>query len=235
MAAAFEAIVLAGGLGTRLRSAVPDCPKPLAPVAGRPFLDYLLGHLEHVGARHLILSIGYLGEQIEARYGDRFGSATISYSREAAPLGTGGALRQALACSTGAYTLALNGDTLLECDPWPFIVATARANKQLGIITREVSDTQRYGRCELSNEVVVGFGQTERAGPGLINAGVYCLRHDLFEGHDLPDRFSFEHDFIAPQLARLKPYGTCVRGYFIDIGVPDDFDRAQRELPLLRW
>lgn len=235
MAAAFEAIVLAGGLGTRLRSAVPDLPKPLAPVAGRPFLDYLLGHLEHVGARHVILSIGYLSEHIEARYGGRFGSVEISYSRESAPLGTGGALRQALSFSAGAYTLALNGDTLLECDPWPFIVATARTHKQLGILTRDVEDTRRYGRCELSNDVVVGFGLKEATGPGLINAGVYCLRHDLFEGHALPDRFSFEHDFIEPRLARLKPYGARVRGYFIDIGVPEDFERAQRELPLLRW
>lgn len=234
MAAAFEAIVLAGGLGTRLRSVVADRPKPLAPVAGRPFLDYLLAHLERVGAHHVILSVGYLGEQIESRYGDRFGTVALSYSRETAPLGTGGALRQALQHSTGSYTLAVNGDTLLACDPWPFIVATARADRPLGILTREVGDTARYGRCTLAGDLVVGFGEPARPGPGLINAGVYCLRHDVFDGVTLPERFSLEQEFIGPSLARLRPYGTRTDAYFIDIGVPADFARAQKELPLLR-
>ena len=229
----FDVIVLAGGLGTRLRSAVPDRPKPLAPVAGKPFLDYLLSHLESVGARRVILSIGYLGDLIEARYGSRFLGLELTYAREDAPLGTGGALRSALAFSDTEYSLAVNGDTFLQLDPRPFVSATLQAGRALGIVTRAVADTARYGRCEVQRDRVTSFGEKGAGGPGLINAGVYCLRRDLFDGYGLPARFSFETDFVEPYLTRLSPYGCSTSAYFIDIGIPADFDRAQVELPLL--
>jgi D-glycero-alpha-D-manno-heptose 1-phosphate guanylyltransferase len=230
---AFDAIVLAGGLGTRLRSAVPDRPKPLAPIAGKPFLDYLLAHLQRVGVRRVILSIGYMGELIEAQYGARFQSLDMVYSKESTPLGTGGALRQALQLSQTSHALALNGDTLLQFDPRAFMTACRLAGKPLGIVTRKVDDTARYGRCALTSDVVTEFGEKGMAGEGLINAGVYSLRQDLFEGFELPERFSFESEFIEPNLPRLAPYGCRTSAYFIDIGIPEDFERAQTELPQL--
>ena len=231
----FDAIVLAGGLGTRLRSAVPDRPKPLAPVAGKPFLDYLLSHLAQVGVRRVILSIGYLGEQIKQRYGHHHGQLSIVYCEEDQPLGTGGALKQALALSTTSYTLALNGDTLLQFDPRPFLQACQASQQKLGIVTRPVGDTARYGRCTLEQDTIASFGEKGTAGPGLINAGVYCLRRDLFDAFDLPARFSFESDVIEPHLQTLRPLGCQTDAYFIDIGVPEDFARAQVELPTLTW
>lgn len=227
----FDAIVLAGGLGTRLRSVVADRPKPLAPVAGRPFLDHVLAHLAEVGVQRVVLSIGYLGAQIEARYGDRFQGMSITYSRESEPLGTGGALSQALSCCNTPYALALNGDTLLRCDPRGFVARTVASGKRLGILTREVEDAGRYGRCELRDGTVVAFGEKTQPGPGLINAGVYCLHRGALADHVGPARFSFERDFVGPQVLHLRPYAEKVEGYFIDIGVPEDLARAQVELP----
>lgn len=229
----FDAIVLAGGLGTRLRSVITDRPKPLAPVAGRPFLDHVLSHIEQVGVRRVVLSIGHLGDQIEDRYGRRFQAVDIVYSRESEPLGTGGALKQALGHCSTPYALALNGDTLLRCDPRAFVARTVASGRRLGILTREVDDAARYGRCELKAGTVVAFGEKAGAGPGLINAGTYCLHRDVFADHIGPARFSFERDFIEPHLDRLQPHGETVTGYFIDIGVPEDLERAQAELP--KW
>ena len=230
---AFDAIVLAGGMGTRLRSAVPDRPKPLAPIAGKPFLDYLLAHLQRVGVRRVILSIGYMGELIEAQYGTQFQALDLVYSKEPTPLGTGGALRQALQLSQTSHTLALNGDTLLQFDPRAFMTACQLAGKALGIVTRHVDNTARYGRCELTLDAVTAFGEKGMAGEGLINAGVYSLRQDLFDDVVLPECFSFESEFIEPNLPKLAPYGCRTNAYFIDIGIPEDFERAQTELPQL--
>lgn len=231
----FDVIVLAGGLGTRLRSTVPDRPKPLAPIAGKPFLDYLLSHLRKVGAQRVILSVGHMAGLIEERYGSHFEGLRIDYSREPSPLGTGGALRQALEMTESRHTLAVNGDTLLHFDPRPFMAACQQADTTLGIVTRAVNDTERYGRCTLTKGVVTAFGEKGHAGPGLINAGVYSLRRDLFSSYDLPPRFSFESDFVETQLRRLSPLGFQTSAYFIDIGIPADFERAQTELPALPW
>lgn len=233
MPSTFDVIVLAGGLGTRLRQAVPDRPKPLAPVHGRPFLDYLLAHLAHVGVGRVILSIGYMGDLIQAHYGQNFMGMSLAYAPEDEPLGTGGAIKHALALSHTETTLVLNGDTLLHMDPRPFVAACQRQDKPLGIVTRWVDDTARYGRCVADQGTVVRFGEKDAGGPGYINGGIYSIHRDLFKPYETPARFSFETDFIASHLASLKPLGYPTDAYFIDIGVPDDFLRAQAELPAL--
>lgn len=224
-----EAIILAGGFGTRLRSVVADVPKPLAPVAGEPFLLRLLRHLASKGMQRVILSVGYLADQIEAAAGDSYAGMDILYSREDAPLGTGGAMRQAMSLLTSERALILNGDTFLDVD--------AAAMDQLWqdtghpvIAVRQVPDTGRYGRIGLDGSRIVSFGD-KVAGMGLINAGVYLFPADLFAGFDLASPFSVEADFLAHEVHRRDFAGLCCDGYFIDIGVPEDFARAQTELP----
>jgi len=225
-----EAIVLAGGLGTRLRAEVPDLPKPMAPVAGRPFLEHILDRLGTQGVSRVILSVGFMAEVIIAHFGSSYRTIDLVYAHETEPLGTGGAIRFALTFAKAERVLVLNGDTYLSMDYQALFQACAAKGAALGIVVRMVPDTTRYGHCTVTDDLLVSFSEKEGAGPGLINAGVYCLtRETLSMGVDLPARFSFEQDFVAARLDKLRPIGFPVDGYFIDIGVPEDFRKAQKD------
>ena len=227
-----QAIVLAGGFGTRLRARVADLPKPMAPVAGRPFLEYLLDRLADAGCQRVVLATGHLSERIEAHFGCRYRELDIAYSHEHTPLGTGGAIVQALHALPAEPTLALNGDSWLQLNLADF---TAWCLKQPGsdaMVLRALPDVSRYGSVRLDGERVVAFGEKAGSGPGLINAGIYRLRRSSFDGYGLPATFSIENDFFAPHAARLGLRGYVSHGHFIDIGLPEDYDRAQTELPL---
>lgn len=228
-----QAIVLAGGLGTRLRARVADRPKALAPVAGRPFLSYVLDWLDAGGCTDVVLATGYLSAMIEAEVGTRHRGLSITYSREETPLGTGGAIVQALARLPDAPTLVMNGDTWFGLDLASFATWCRREPQGSAIALREVPDTSRYGTVTLAGERVDRFGERLGGGPGLINAGFYCLQPGLFRGRSLPAAFSIENDFFKPFAAQLALRGYIASGPFIDIGVPDDYDRAQVDLP--RW
>lgn len=230
-ALAHDVIVLAGGFGTRLREVVADVPKPMAPVAGRPFLDHLLQRLALQGASRVILSVGHMAHLIEDRYGAGFAGLDITCVREDHPLGTGGGIRKALAATRTEWVLVINGDTWLDMPYSEFLAQAEEAQAPLAMVTRWVDDAARYGRCVVEDDRIVVFGEKSGAGPGLINAGVYALRHDLFKPFDLPESFSFETDFVARHLPELRPLAHRSDGYFIDIGVPDDYRRAQIELP----
>lgn len=224
-----EAIILAGGLGTRLRSIVPDLPKPMAPIGERPFLDLLLAFLTARGFRHVILSTGHMHQRIADHFGAARGPLSIDYCVEASPLGTGGAIRAALGRCRSDHALVLNGDTFLEADT-DAIEALWAAHHEPVLVVRGVADGARYGRVSLQDERVVSFGEKSGGGPGLINAGCYLLPTTLLDGLDLPDRFSFETDYL-PQAVQRQAFRAHVSlGYFIDIGVPDDYARAQTEL-----
>jgi D-glycero-alpha-D-manno-heptose 1-phosphate guanylyltransferase len=226
-----RAILLAGGAGTRLREVVQDVPKPLAPVAGRPFLSYMLDLLEARGMTEIVISIGYLGHMIRDSYGARYGAMSIRYAVEEQPLGTGGGLRNALAQIDRFPVFALNADTLLDLDYRAMERGFARAERSLGLAVRSVDDTARYGRAVLRDDRVVAFEPAGRSGQGIINAGVYLFGRNLLDDCGLPERFSFEHDFLEPRAAQLQPFAFATSDYFIDIGVPSDYGRAQHELP----
>jgi D-glycero-alpha-D-manno-heptose 1-phosphate guanylyltransferase len=230
-ALAHDVIVLAGGFGTRLREVVADVPKPMAPVAGRPFLDHLLHRLALQGASRVILSVGHMAHLIEDRYGAGFAGLDITCVREDHPLGTGGGIREALAAAGTQWVLVLNGDTWLDMPYGDFLAQVEQAHVPMGMVTRWVDDAARYGRCIVEGHHVVVFGEKSGTGPGLINAGVYALRRDLFKPFELPESFSFETDFVAKHLSELRPFAYRSDGYFIDIGVPEDYRRAQAELP----
>lgn len=230
-ALAHDVIVLAGGFGTRLREVVADVPKPMAPVAGRPFLDHLLQRLALQGASRVILSVGHMAHLIEDRYGAGFAGLNITCVREDHPLGTGGGIRKALCATSTEWVLVINGDTWLDMPYGEFLTEAEQARAPLAMVTRWVDDAARYGRCVVESDRIVVFGEKSGSGPGLINAGVYALRRDLFEPFDLPESFSFETDFVARHLPELRPLAHRSDGYFIDIGVPEDYRRAQIELP----
>lgn len=222
-----EAIILAGGLGTRLRGVVDDVPKPLAKVAGRPFLAWLLDGLAKQGLRRVILATGYLGEQIEDTLGTDWRGVALTYSREREPLGTGGAIALAASEISGDAFFVLNGDTWLELDYSMFGSSTANAGADLGVALAEVLDVARYGVARLEGKRITGFSEKGLSGVGFINAGVYWMRRDLLESCPTGKAFSFERDVLVPAVSRESVIGYMQTRGFIDIGVPEDFHRAQ--------
>ena len=225
--AADEAIILAGGFGTRLRGVVDDVPKPLAPVAGRPFLAWLLDRLATGGMRRCILATGYLSDVIEQRIGARWQGMEIAYSVEPEPLGTGGAIRLAATRLQGDAAHVLNGDTWLEYDPVALEDTARAAGASMTIALARVDDVARYGAVDIDNGRVTGFREKGESGPGWINAGCYFLGADALAALPARDAFSFEQDVLQPRVqARAVAAFTATAG-FIDIGVPEDYARAQ--------
>lgn len=227
MRATDEAVILAGGLGTRLRGVVDGVPKPMAQVAGRPFLAWVLDALAAQGLRRVVLATGYLGEQVEAAMGRAWGRMALAYSREPAPLGTGGALALALQQVAGDACFVLNGDTWLALDYATFARDVRGAGARLGVALAEVPDVARYGAARLAGQRVVGFAEKGGSGRGCINAGVYWLQRVLLEGQQPGAAFSFERDVLLPAVARETVVAYTHTQDFIDIGIPDDFHRAQ--------
>lgn len=227
MTATSDAIVLAGGLGTRLRGVIGDLPKPLAPVAGRPFLAWLLDGLAGRGVHRVVLATGYRGERIVAALGDTWHGMELVYSREPEPRGTGGALALALEHIAGDSCFVLNGDTRLRLDYADFADRARVAGVRLAVALSPVPDVARYGAVRVAAERVAGFFEKGRSGPGYINAGVYWLQRSLQS--TFPDKasFSLETDVLVPAVAREPVAAFTETSDFIDIGVPEDYRRAQ--------
>jgi D-glycero-alpha-D-manno-heptose 1-phosphate guanylyltransferase len=223
-----QAIVLAGGLGTRLRSVVPDLPKPMAPVAGRPFLAWVLDDLVAAGFESAVLAVGYRHEAIHAHFGDLYRGMALRYSIEDTPLGTGGAIRLAADHVTERPIFVLNGDTYLELDYRAMLDAHRQAQTSLSVAVCSVPDVSRYGALELGSGRIHGFLEKGRAGPGFINAGVYLLASDILRQIPAGEPFSFEQQLLVPRIGELRPLAFHTEGRFIDIGIPEDFERAQQ-------
>jgi len=225
-----KAVLLVGGLGTRLRSVVPSLPKPLASVGDRPFLELLVRQLANQGIRHLVMCTGYLAEQVEAVFGDgRDLGCTIVYSREEIPLGTAGALKCAQHhLQHEREFLVLNGDSFLEIDFNDLFACHKNHNGLATMAVVPVQDGSRYGTVRLdANGRLLGF--VEKAGeniPGIINAGVYVFSSEVLA--QIPGgQVSLERD-VFPKLLHQGVYAVEQRGLFIDIGTPDDYERARK-------
>jgi D-glycero-alpha-D-manno-heptose 1-phosphate guanylyltransferase len=222
-----QAVVLAGGLGTRLRSAVPDLPKPMAPVAGRPFLAWILDPLVDAGFERVVLAVGYRHEVIRDVFGASYRGMPLRYSVEDRPLGTGGAIRRAADQVDESPVFVLNGDTRLDLDYPAMGSAHARAGATMTMAVCQVPDAARYGALELQGDRVRGFVAKGRAGPGLINAGTYLLSAALLQTIPAGRPFSFEQELLMPRVGEIRPLAFVAAGLFIDIGVPEDYTRAQ--------
>jgi D-glycero-alpha-D-manno-heptose 1-phosphate guanylyltransferase len=222
-----EAILLVGGLGTRLRAVVADVPKPLAPVAGRPFLAWVLDALAARGMRRIVLATGHGAGQVQAAIGAEWKGMTVVHSVEDAPLGTGGAVRHALRLIEGEGTHVLNGDTFLDYDPRALEAATRAANACVGVALAHVDDAGRYGSVDVHAGRVVAFREKGGSAAGWINAGCYFLTREAIDTLPTAERFSLETDWLPARAAAGDIAAFEDTRAFIDIGVPEDFARAQ--------
>lgn len=233
MLATTTALILAGGLGTRLRPVVADLPKVLAPVRGKPFLAWLLDQLADAGLRHAVLCTGYRGELIEAAFGDSYRGLALEYSRESEPRGTGGALRLALPRARSRTVLALNGDSFCDADLGTFFGWHCAAGFAGSLLLTEVPDTSRYGRVDVApGGRILDFREKSAAlGRGTINAGIYLLSASLLDesgaGCAPGLAVSLERDLLPGQVAAGLG-GYVSRGAFLDIGTPESFREAER-------
>lgn len=225
-----EGIILAGGLGTRLRDTVPGLPKPMAPVGQQPFLAWLLDYLDSQGFDHIVLSIGYLGETITEYFGNRYRNISIDYAMEVSPLGTGGATLGAIGKCRGSPFFVINGDTFLALDYRAMHAQHITSQASFTMAAREVEDVSRYGRIVLDGTKLVSLEEKSAAGPGRANAGVYLFDRSFFADVRLAGPCSLERDIIAPSLLQSNCRAFTSKGYFIDIGIPADYQRAQIEL-----
>jgi len=226
-----EAIILAGGFGTRLKSLVADVPKPMAAVAGLPFLDHLLRHMAGQGIRHVVISVGYKAENLTEYFKSCFWGIDVSYSHENEPLGTGGAIRRAFGLIRESNCAVLNGDSFFDVSLSDLAAVHSRMKADATLSLKWVRDASRYGCVKCEEDRIIAFDEKRaNTAPGFINGGVYFCERNLFESVDLPQRFSFEYDFLRRFCREKRICGFASDGFFIDIGVPEDYLRAQ-ELP----
>ena len=226
-----EVIILAGGLGTRLRSVVSEVPKCMAPVARKPFLWYLLKYLTRFDVARVVLSVGYLREVIfkwidEVKDDFPF---EFDYAVEETPLGTGGGIRLAMNKIQDVEAVVLNGDTFFDVDLDTLVEAHRRQPwAEITLALKQMRNFDRYGTVEVDTDGrIIKFNEKRQCEEGLINGGVYVLNNtaSMFEG--LPQKFSFETEVLQARCGTAGTlYGTVHNGYFIDIGVPEDYAKA---------
>lgn len=227
-----EAIILAGGQGTRLKSVVSDVPKPMAPVGGMPFLAHLLEWLSAQGIARAVLSVGYQYELIESHFRDSFEGITLSYAVESRPMGTGGGVLFALEHVQGLNVLLLNGDTFFSIDVARLWDAHLAESADVTLSLRRTDDTGRYGLVEVdATGRITGFEPRGGAAAGFINGGVYALSVAAFRSRAPGSAFSLEKDFLETNVSSLNIRGVPFDGFFIDIGTPEDYALAQHRLP----
>ncbi|MCG6552618.1 MAG: nucleotidyltransferase family protein [Candidatus Magnetominusculus sp. LBB02] len=226
-----DVIILAGGLGTRLRPVIANLPKALAPVGGRPFLDILLGVLNRYNfIRRVVIAVGYLADKIIEQYEGKGGyNFELLFSREEKPLGTGGAVIRAISrqYAQTENVIAINGDTIAEVDFEDFASFHLAHGADMTIALKEMSDASRYGRVVLDSEGrVMSFQEkSQHSADGLINAGVYVFKRGLFGGYGEGAVISLERELLPP-LCGQNLRGYVYSGRFIDIGVPKTYNVA---------
>jgi len=221
-----EAIILAGGLGTRLSKVIPDVPKPMAPINGKPFLYFLLQWLKQYPVDKLILSIGYKSESIMKYFGDSFCSIPVEYVIEEKPLGTGGAVISALQKTSDSNILILNGDTYFPIDLNKFYLSHVKNNYLFSIALKRMQNFSRFGSVECRENVVIKFNEKKFCSDGLINGGIYLVNRQFFELKKLPEVFSLEKEILEKEAGSSLLKGIIFDNLFIDIGIPEDYDKA---------
>ena len=223
-----QAVLLAGGLGTRLRSVVSDRPKPMALIGEKPFMEYVVLELKKHGITEIIFAVGYKGSMVEEYFkdGSQLG-IRVSYAYEETLLGTAGAIKNAGRLVTDERFFVLNADTFYQIDYGRLVSMSEERNLDMALVLRKVPDVSRYGQAHLSDGWLTAFDEkTAEEKPGTINGGVYYLRRSLLD--EIPEgKVSLEHDMIPKWLSEgEKALGGMVNdGYFIDIGIPEDYYR----------
>ena len=228
-----ECIILAGGLGTRLRSEVADLPKCMAPVAGKPFLHWVIAHLTAQKITSFVFSLGYMYEIIEEYIQLNHPHLKVKFSVENEPLGTGGAIKLALNLCEEKNVMVVNGDTLFETDNNALWEEHNKNNSACSLSLKPMRHFERYGAVTINeSKIITAFTEKKYMEEGLINGGVYLINRNSFNQVNLPKKFSFEKDFLEKYLQTLTMIGVQDNGYFIDIGIPEDFKKANAEIKL---
>ena len=223
------AVVLAGGLGMRLRAVVKDRPKVLAEVRGRPFIAYLLDQLAASGIRNVVLCVGYLGDQVQSAFGKAYGDIRLSYSQETCPLGTAGALRNAFAHMSADSWLVMNGDSFCDVNLVEFWTYHVQTRLSASLLLTWVSDTSRFGRVavDADGRARAFEEKTGQREAGWINAGLYLIHRRLIESISINTAVSIERDIFPAMIDRGIGTHRC-KAPFLDIGTPESYAAAQR-------
>lgn len=232
------AIILAGGFGTRLQTVVNDVPKPMAPINGEPFLNYQLDYLKYYGIKKVILSVGYLAEKIQEHYKLNYNELQIEYVVEQSPLGTGGGIRLALEKCKDNVVLILNGDSFFNIDLLKFESLHKIYKSEFSLALRKVTDASRYGTVisDDTNRIISFQEKNGELKKGTINGGTYILNKKIYLRHTNENiNFSIEKDFFEKQLTKLNIKGFEFNGYFIDIGIPEDYAKAQNDFKEFKY
>lgn len=226
-----EAIVLAGGFGTRLSHIVSDVPKPMAPVYGQPFLKYIFKYLSKNGVKHIILAVGYKADAIQKYFGDNYQGINITYSIEDTPLGTGGAIKKALDCCEEENVFIINGDTYFDVDLKKMKIFHNDKSSYLSIAVKPMSNFERYGAVVIEKDMIKKFAEKKPTIEGKINGGIYLINSKIMSSIGQKS-FSFEKVILERGLVEIYAFES--NGYFIDIGVPEDYYRAQVDFEKMR-
>jgi len=214
---------LAGGFGTRLSSVVKDVPKPMAPINDKPFLHYIFKELQHQNIQQVVLSVGHLKEVIQDFFQDKYLGISIQYAVENEPLGTGGGIKNAFSL-VDDDAFVLNGDTYFDIE----LLKLKNEQTDISIALKPMFEFDRYGTVELNNESsIISFNEKKYCAHGLINGGIYYFKKSLFDKIETAKKFSFEKDILEKHLSDLNIQGKVFDNYFIDIGIPEDYEKAK--------
>ncbi len=218
-------IILAGGFGTRLRTVVKDIPKPMAPINGKPFLHYIFQELAFQQIQQVVLSVGHLKEIIQDYFQDKYLGIDIQYAIENEPLGTGGGIKHAFNY-VEHDAFVLNGDTYFDID----LIQLKEENCDIAIALKPMFEFDRYGTVELDTQnKIIAFNEKKYCTHGLINGGVYYFNKTLFDKIPTAQKFSFEKDILEAHTQQLNIQGKIFDNYFIDIGIPEDYEKAKND------
>lgn len=232
-----EAIILAGGFGTRLKKVVKDIPKPMADVNGEPFLSYLFSYLKSFGIKRVILSTSYKSNIISNYFKNSYQGIEVDYAVENEPLGTGGGILYSLKKIKSENALVLNGDTLFDIDINNFNKKHKQSNSFFSLALRKVDDVSRYGSVITNeNNIITEFAEKGKYnGKGFINGGVYIINKKEMLKFALKQKFSLEKDFFEKYYKKHNLFGFKYNNYFIDIGIPEDYYKAQNDFKKLKY
>ncbi len=221
-----EAIILAGGLGTRLRDIIKDIPKPMAPINGTPFLHYIFEWLSNYPVNNVLLSVGYKAEVIFNHFNTNYKGIIIKYANENTPLGTGGAIKNSLNKTVEDDILIINGDTYFPIDLNRFADFHQNNKSDISIALKHMTDFNRYGSVKILNNKIISFEEKQYLKEGLINGGIYIINKKAINFNCLPDVFSFETEILEKYVKKGLINGMIFNDPFIDIGVPADYNKA---------
>ena len=221
-----EAVILAGGMGTRLHEVVPDLPKPMAPVNGKPFLWYLLKWLTEYPVSKIILSTGYKHESINSNFGNSYEGITVKFTIEKEPLGTGGGLVFAAGKASGSDFIVINGDTYFPIDLNRLCSFHTGHSAFITVALKKMKDFSRYGTIEYTDGKILQFHEKKFCHDGFINGGIYVMNRNMLMSRHLPEIFSLEKDVLEKSSGTSDLFGMAFNEPFLDIGIPEEYRRA---------